>query len=53
VAGPEAESARELHAHGDREEIRRRATVTALHLLRRFADHVDVPLPTQTNRTPA
>jgi nicotinamide-nucleotide amidase len=53
VAGPERESARELHAHGDREDIRRRATVTALHLLRRFVERVDVPLSAQRSRTPA
>jgi nicotinamide-nucleotide amidase len=53
VAGPDGERARELHAHGGREEVRRRATVTALHLLRRALEGVDVPLSAQPRHTSA
>jgi nicotinamide-nucleotide amidase len=53
VAGPDGEHARELRAHGDREDIRRRATVTALHLLRRFVERAAVPLSTRNRHTPA
>jgi nicotinamide-nucleotide amidase len=45
VAGPEGAWARELHVPGDRGAVRRRATVTALHALRRFLarnEHEDV-----------
>ena len=34
AAGPDGERARELRLHGDRDAIRRRATVSALHLVR-------------------
>jgi nicotinamide-nucleotide amidase len=39
AAGPGGERARELTIPGDRESIRRRATVTALHLVRRLLTH--------------
>jgi len=36
ASGPEGEKGRELELGGDRDSIRRRATVTALHLVRRL-----------------
>ena len=38
VSGPDGSRARTLDVPGDREQIRARATVTALHLLRRFLE---------------
>ena len=38
VSGPEGARARTLDVPGDREQIRARATVTALHLLRQFLE---------------
>jgi nicotinamide-nucleotide amidase len=38
VSGPEGSRARMLDVPGDREQVRSRATVTALHLLRRFLE---------------
>jgi nicotinamide-nucleotide amidase len=39
VAGPESREQRELTIPGDREAVRARATVTALHLVRRVLTH--------------
>jgi nicotinamide-nucleotide amidase len=41
ASGPRVERARELHLHGGRDEIRRRATVTGLHLLRGLLEQPD------------
>jgi nicotinamide-nucleotide amidase len=44
AGGPDGERGLELQLHGGRDEIRRRATVTALHLLRRVLERADVTL---------
>jgi nicotinamide-nucleotide amidase len=40
ASGRGAEVARELHVSGDREAVRRRATVVALHLLRELLTQI-------------
>ncbi len=53
AVGPEGERGRELHLHGGRDEIRRRATVTALHLVRGLLEPADVTLSARSSREPA
>lgn len=53
AVGPDGERGRELRLHGDREEIRRRATVTALHLVRTLLEPAAVTLSAQSGRTSA
>jgi len=38
VSGPDGSRARTLDVPGDREQVRARATVTALHLMRQFLE---------------
>jgi nicotinamide-nucleotide amidase len=53
VDGPDGERARELQAHGGREDVRRRAAVTTLHLLRRQLERADVPVSAPGGHTSA
>ena len=53
ASGPEGELVRELRLHGGRDEIRRRATVTALHVVRMLLERAAVTVPAQSRREPA
>ncbi|MBD0330408.1 MAG: CinA family nicotinamide mononucleotide deamidase-related protein [Thermoleophilia bacterium] len=54
VSAPDGERSSRLELHGDRGAVRRRAAVTALHLVRRLLEQpVDVTLPAHGRRTPA
>jgi nicotinamide-nucleotide amidase len=50
ASGPDGELARELLLHGGRDEIRRRATVTALHVVRMLVERAAVTVPAQSRR---